>query len=58
MQINKGFTTNFLPCPMGQKESISKTQGESFLVHSRMILLDSSIKINLSSISFTFVQYT
>jgi len=58
MQINKGFTTNSLPCQLRQKESIGKTQGESFLVHSRMILLDSSIKINLSSIISTFLQYT
>jgi hypothetical protein len=58
MQINKGFRTNSLPCHMGEKESIGKTQGESFLVHSRIILLDSSIKINLSWISFTFLQYT
>ncbi len=54
MQINKGFGTKSLPRPKGQKQTIGKTQGDSFLVQSRMILLDSLIKINLPSISFTF----
>jgi hypothetical protein len=39
------------------EESIGKTSGYSFLVHSRKILLQSFININVSSIIFTFLQY-
>jgi hypothetical protein len=54
MQINKDFRTNSLSRPMRQKQFTGKTQGDSFLVHPKMILLDSLIKINLSPIIFTF----
>jgi len=53
MQINKGCRTNSSPLPTGKKEASAGLSGQ-FLSALKDDLLDSLIKINLSSIIFTF----